>query len=479
MQEDKAIFDQLSELVTSQLEGSLTDQQQRKLAQLLDEDERWVGMYVEMMQDETSLRWWSTGVPAYEEPSDTSDFSEPAKPVEKPRFWRLSRFPMALAAALLLSVVATLSYRSLQGDQAAARGGRSVATLTRLHDVQWEGEAPKTPSELSRISVGQSLQMLSGEAEIIFDDAVQLIVRGPASLEINSAMEITSEYGVISARVGETGKGFAIETPMGRITDLGTEFGVAINRQGATDVAVFQGEIDLALGTRARQSSDAGPMRLGQGHALSLDEDGNMSRLATIDDTRFPSISRGFNPAGQKSTIFTNVSDNIRDDVNAKFYRILPGGLREDAPAFVDRRHEWNGVDESGIPEILLGADYVMPFNTDKYVRDFELELAIGRPAVLYIFLSDINQKPAWLEGFVDTGMKIGLDESGEFTDKGYKLATGPGVEIDTHFSIWKREILAPTTVTLGSVRQARRGFGFCMYGIAAIPLEPVEPSTL
>jgi len=68
------------------------------------------------------------------------------------------------------------------------------------------------------------------------------------------------------------------------------------------------------------------------------------SRLVAINDSRFPSVNQVTSTSGApRSSIITDIRDNVRDGVDAKFYRIVPGGLREDAPAYVDREHQWNG----------------------------------------------------------------------------------------------------------------------------------------
>jgi hypothetical protein len=310
---------------------------------------------------------------------------------------------------------------------------------------------------------------------LVFDRAVRMCVRGPAMLEIRSPMEVYSRFGVLSARVGKGGIGFAIETPNGRIVDLGTEFGVAVDEHGSTAVAVFSGAVDLTYGSPENLREPSMTRRLIQGQALTLAVDGSMRRLVSFEDTQFP-MFRDNSPidSARPASIFTGVTDNIREGLGTKSYRIVQGGLRDDVLAYVDRQHEWNGIDRHGLPPILRGADFIMPFNEDKYLPELDVKVGIGQPARVFVFMSPLAKIPSWLtESFTQTDMRIGLDESGEFVPKeGYGLAKGTGLSVDTQFTVWQRDIEAPTTVELGSVRQARRGFGYCMYGVAAVPLE-------
>ncbi|MEX2171738.1 MAG: FecR domain-containing protein [Pirellulales bacterium] len=485
MEPDSPEFDKLHQLVTSQLDGELSDEERRELTELLRDNPAAQQLYVETIADVTSIRWWSADSISDAQLAALAGIAPSVANAKTGRSWLGI---MSLAAAVLVALTAGMLLWTNAGSKQIADAAApepavlaidssnqevskpaDVATLTRTRGVRWSKDGAEL-REMSRLSVGQVLVLQEGEAEIFFDQAVQLVVRGPASIEIRSPMEIFSPFGVISARVGETGKGFVIQTPTGRITDLGTEFGVAIGKKGTTDVAVFRGAVDLAYGMQDLNVNT----RLFQGQALHVDSNGSLRRLVAINNNRFPSIHGGPRNRTSGSSIFLDVDDNISQRLGAKFYRIVPGGLAEDVPAYVDRQHEWNGVDQSGIPEFLLGADYVMPFNEDKWAPTLEVTLQIGQPAVLFVFLTNKAHVPDWLKAdFVDTGLKIGLDEHAEFSNPVYEVASGPGEKVDTIFSIWKREVPAPTSITLGSVRQIpRSGWGYCMYGIAAIPLE-------
>jgi hypothetical protein len=137
----------------------------------------------------------------------------------------------------------------------------------------------------------------------------------------------------------------------------------------------------------------------------------------------------------------------------------------------VDGNHQWNGVDESGIPEFLLGADYIMPFNVDKSADKLEVTLSLAQPATVYVLFDDRGPAPSWLrDQFIDTGCDIGLDEYHRVGRASRRLARGPGVGVDRTFSIWKRDCPVAGTVVLGP-RGGTRARGRAMYGIAVAPL--------
>ena len=156
--------------------------------------------------------------------------------------------------------------------------------------------------------------------------------------------------------------------------------------------------------------------------------------------------------------MIADVRDNIRNPKSpVKSYQIVHGGLEDDVLAFVDRFHQWNGFDSNGLPKFLAGADYIMPFNDDKFVGGLELKVRLLRPATLYVFLDNNMAVPDWLrEGFTDTGIDIGLDCSKTEWHRDHSLGVGPGRSVDFRFSVWKREVKEPGTVSSAASRLRR-----------------------
>ena len=167
--------------------------------------------------------------------------------------------------------------------------------------------------------------------------------------------------------------GFTVETARARVVDLGTRFGVE-SSDGGTDVVVFEGAVELH---EAGQNA-AVAQRLEQGEGVRLSPAGPATPLVNV--------AAGAEPE-QWSTggggVFRAVRDNRRSPGALKFYQVFPGGLREDTRAYVDRLHEWNGLDQAGLPAELVGADLVRPFNDDKRETDLEITVELARPATI------------------------------------------------------------------------------------------------
>jgi hypothetical protein len=460
-------FRKMHRLVHAQLEGSLADAEREELESLLLNDAAARRMYADYLQQTASLRWLC--------PDAYSTASEPAMSVTRPSTVRRSRrqtmAPILIAGLACTVAVAALGWQLfIRSDAVAPTSKQHVATITRERDARWS-PANESNRVLTRCYVGERLQLDGGATELTFDAGVQLTVYGPADFEITSPTSIRCHRGRVTTLANERGKGFTIETPQAKVVDLGTQFGLSITEDGSTQVVVFQGSVDLT--TNSQSGAGRAPSRrLVQGDALSLNRAGEFERVVSIERNQFLAGVDGIRRS--REPVIVSVHDNIRKAESLKSYQIVHGGLHEEALCFVDRNHEWNGMDAGGLPEFLVGADYIMPFNDDKFVRDLEITVQIDRPATLYIFLDNNMEVPGWLqEGFTDTGLDIGLDGAKTEWHEMNSLAVGAGQSIDFPFSVWKREIKQPATVKLGGIEPPDvRSRGFNMYGIAAVATE-------
>ncbi|EMI57724.1 FecR domain-containing protein [Rhodopirellula sallentina] len=500
------------ELITRQLEGTATEQEQQQLQDAVTSDPNVRREYIRHMQEVTHItsrlvaprpgqefskssvlgQTCSTGPlpPSDAEPAITSDALTPAPHRPLGVSFLGVAASLAIAATLLLAVSIPFWMSDGRNDQntiaskppstgqpsdkTAALHGTEVATLVECTNVVWDSRS-NAVNELSRVGIGQNISFHRGRIKLVFDSGVETLVLAPCYLNIQDHNRVYCTYGRITAKASAGGKGFAIETPVARVTDLGTEFGIAISESGETEVAVFEGEVDIELGApdaRKTQNSQTKREHLVQGQATRVDHSGRSKRVFSIDNQRMPGV-RDLAPMHHDEPVIAAVRDNIseRHPESRMFYRIVHAGLREDSRAFVDRTHQWNGLDEDGMPRELLGADYVMPFNDDKFAGDLKVRVAIARPATVYVFFSNNTKVPDWLaSGFIDTGLDIGLDEGANRYKPSKRVAAGPGKSIDNTFSIWERDVQSPQELELGSFeRPVEFKRGYNMYGIAAV----------
>ena len=437
-------FEQLLEAVLAE---DAPPEQRRDLAQRLAHDAALRREYAAQMKLHALLEWRSGKV------SDSAGAPADAKVVAfpQPSPKRTPWLAMAALFAVLCAVGAALWPR---GEKPGSPVAMEVLYATGA-TLAGEADEPRVGVRFAR----QTLDLRSGVLRVRLDSGAILGAEAPARIELRDPMHVRVLSGRITADASAA-HGFTVETARTKVVDLGTRFGVDARASG-TDVVVFDGAVELHDG-----GGKAGtPQRLEQGEALRIGPAGAKQPIVSIAAGREPEQwSAG---AGG---IFRSVHDNRRAADALKFYEVVPGGLREDTRAYVDRAHEWNGLDADGLPAFLRGADLIRTFNDDKRETDLKVTIELTQAATLYLFIEK-KPPPAWVleAGFADTGTKIGLDE-GPSSNRELTTAVGSGKSIDRVLSVWKLEIREPRAVKLGPPRDGPTG-AKAMYGIAAQPL--------
>jgi hypothetical protein len=331
---------------------------------------------------------------------------------------------------------------------------------------------------------GDTISLDEGELKLRLLNGTVAILKSPVVMQTVSLDRVRLLLGLIKVDVAKGAEGFSVETASAEVIDLGTVFSVGVERNG-TDVIVFDGEVDLQF---EEHSNDNGrtrrpiSKRFQSGQAVHVSTDGTLSRIVNVNQAEFS--FRGSQLSGTDPLIKV-VRDNIARDDMWSFYEIVPSGLKEDAKAFVDRKHEWNGATTDGMPSYLLAADYVKTFADDKVTSDLTIELELQKPAAVYVFLDKRVAIPEWLiERFHNTGDEIGIDEcypSRHYPDRIRPSQVGAGEGIERTFSIWKL-VAEESVVQLGpngdiSPQERLRGVNAesLMYGIAVVPLDRAD----
>ncbi|MCC7474825.1 MAG: FecR domain-containing protein [Pirellulales bacterium] len=325
------------------------------------------------------------------------------------------------------------------------------------------------------------LKIESGLATLDLPNVGHLVLEGPAEMEMLDPMTARLKQGRIRVRVTEaTGRGFVVEYPDGKVTDLGTEFGLEVPLASSgnkkTSLVVFDGTVDLERTAATKQPGKRTAERLRRGEGVTFESAGDLDRIMSIVTGKDATFQRGSNVlADRPDAVILDVRDNLRTSETRKFYEIVPSGFGEDVLAYADRpAHEWNGVTPKGLPRELIGADYVKTFSDDDMRTDVDIRVTLGRPAQLYVFFDATSEPPAWLRrDFRKTKDKVGMD-LGPWPEMGHsaKTTVGPGKSIDHQFAVWVRTIKKPGVVTLGANRVRKDPY---MYGIAAVAFDAAD----
>ena len=173
---------------------------------------------------------------------------------------------------------------------------RVVARVTgRSADRQWApGQRRLGPH--AYLEEGQVVRIAAGYLEISFDDGAIVLLEGPAHLEVKTAGAAALQRGKLTAVVSPEAVGFVVKTPAATVTDLGTEFGVAVDDDDRTSVVVMEGEVKVHYGRTLNRASPE--RRLVEGESLAVVPSGDAGALFTSVDPslrftrRLPDASR-------------------------------------------------------------------------------------------------------------------------------------------------------------------------------------------
>lgn len=146
-----------------------------------------------------------------------------------------------------------------------------VAQLSAAHNLKW-ANAASSPMVDQLLAEGQNLQIASGWAEITFKDGARVVLEGPASLELQSPAGARLNAGKLALETSAPSAKFIVHTPTSRIVDLGSEFGVHVEREDIAIVEVFAGAVDVHAVIDEAAGDIGSPERLTKGQSLRAEK---------------------------------------------------------------------------------------------------------------------------------------------------------------------------------------------------------------
>ncbi|MCK5000361.1 MAG: NPCBM/NEW2 domain-containing protein, partial [Anaerohalosphaera sp.] len=153
-------------------------------------------------------------------------------------FSKLSIFAFIFSAAAMLFIMVLVMMTPVK---------LPVAVLTDSIGAEW---TDRDSIERYEVLHPGLMSLQRGIAKITFEYGAEVLIEGPAEIELLSFEKMRLSYGRVFATVPEHAKGFTIETPNSTIIDLGTEFGVKVDSKGRTDVHMFRGKASLIPGMK-------------------------------------------------------------------------------------------------------------------------------------------------------------------------------------------------------------------------------------
>ncbi|MEM7143643.1 MAG: FecR domain-containing protein [Verrucomicrobiota bacterium] len=165
----------------------------------------------------------------------------------------------AAAAVFALSLVG-LAWMGLGKGGEAQRG---VADYVASIDASWRGETPVLNASMA---VGP-YELDRGSVDLLFAEGARVSVSGPARFELRSARHIHLDSGNLVAQISDEALGFIVTSPQSEVVDLGTEFGLSVDKTGRTDVHVLDGLVEVLPVNKADPAEGREGVMIAEGEA--------------------------------------------------------------------------------------------------------------------------------------------------------------------------------------------------------------------
>jgi hypothetical protein len=345
MTPDDSLLNRLTPLVIAQLDGDIAPCDADELDRLICQDEDARRLYLSLIRESVSLRYWSGSTadnpPARSDPDDVKSALPPSLSADRPivafldaegpgTVWYFSSgWPVAYLVAtvivglgLLVGALVHVStpvqvvHKSIPNPSILAPSPSPqpfVGRITGMVDCQWSDPATEAFNGAS-VPLGRTYALSSGLMEITYDTGAKVILQGPCTYEVESAAGGFLSVGKLTARVenevvssqlsvvseseirnqkSETSNPqspipnpslptihyplFTVKTPTATVTDLGTEFGVEVSKEGHTTSHVFQGVVEVQ--PIARDGVQARAVRLTENESALVEKDENSEGL--------------------------------------------------------------------------------------------------------------------------------------------------------------------------------------------------------
>lgn len=468
---DRSTQHEVHELCTRLLDEVISDEQLARLDRLLSTSSsareiylRYVGLSIALgasseKQQQTQAEQFRRHIASSEEangarlePRSTSDwFSSGEQAVRRKNRFK-PRTGWAISAALLIAgIAAGLAYLD-----SSSSPGSTEASAEQQNDATPAADSPTTAPRLSYVSpnalwqdpndsfhkessvaFGNVLALVEGEIELTYSTGVKLLLIGPAEFLVKSTGGKLVRGGAV-ASVPEAGHGFTIETPSGKVVDLGTEFGVAVDDFGVSEVSVFQGRVEAFPDN---EQGHGKKVELSRGHGLQWDQ--NTVKPLDADLRRFAASLLDRTIAVRPATAEPELVDLFREGmVDPEKWKslgrvesagrgvLLGGGAEREDPAYLISRRQF---DPANGP-IVVTCDFRFEEGNSSGGQSFSLltrsadqrgvALPPYRGTAATCARCSFGSELATGEGHLQTGVKLAKDR--ELTNISYGGFAGP-----------------------------------------------------
>lgn len=271
-------------------EETITEEEMRVFEARLRADAGARAYYLRYMQMRALLE-------KFPPPAEDEEEIEAAVRAGGARGWRGAWWGYAAAACVAIGLTVA-AQRAWVGSTGAGVGETAeyVGTLVFSEDCVWE-MPDGALQEGQRLRKGR-LHLGEGTAVVRFDGGAALVLTGETALELDSPGSGRLLFGEVVVRADEGAEGFVLATPESELVDLGTEFAVKVDSNGATELHVLEGEVALRGEQRGGEVIHAGK-------AVRLDKRAPVSkREVAMDADRFDDVVRRAKPRERRDLMW-------------------------------------------------------------------------------------------------------------------------------------------------------------------------------
>lgn len=268
--------------------------------------------------------------------------------------WLKAATGIAAAIVLLISFLPSIQQPSsdIASDQDLVLDAVN-ATLIQADEVKW---ANSSVLELGAEIGRQRLEIQSGILHLQFVTGVDVSIQGPASFEIINSREARLHSGLLTSFVPPGAEGFKVHLPNAEVTDLGTSFGIQLDKDGASKISVFDGLVEVATPNQPTAE------RVTEGEVMKVSKNQEMTRVE-FDPLPFERIWPASSGIANSSDVFRFTPPwpkrirYIESDTNIF---VIPEGhpqrLQEPLPVNLHSPGEYSLIKQLEMTEIEAGA---------------------------------------------------------------------------------------------------------------------------
>lgn len=258
---------ELLELLDELIDGAPTEEQQHRLGELLQDPET-QRLYLEYFELHAELGLSAQGFASPNNSLASSEKDRNDSPKFKGRKNRLGI--VVVATALSLAAVFLALWNAAPSNLSTEV--LALATIIESESAAWTSESAQAMNH-QRLAKGH-FELQSGQVELLMNCGARVSINAPAKFELIDAKAMRLFGGGMTVNAPDSAVGFRILTPTADVVDLGTEFHVAVEELGTTEVHVSQGVV-VARSTGSEAvvpilHGEAGRIDIEQGDIVSM-----------------------------------------------------------------------------------------------------------------------------------------------------------------------------------------------------------------